>query len=82
MKKVIVIISFIIAAVALVLFFSIDSCMDAGGRWDNMGLSCYGVGSEFVPQYQRAAPFFWLLVLFVAGVVSFIAHNVLPSEKP
>jgi hypothetical protein len=83
MRKVFVSISFIVCTFALVSFFSIDACIDAGGRWDNMGFNCLDVGKNFVPQYQRIAPFFWLLVVSLAGVAALIIHKVLPtSAKP
>ncbi|KZZ50427.1 hypothetical protein A3759_17010 [Thalassolituus sp. HI0120] len=82
MKPALLIIIFILSFVFLVASFSIDACMDAGGLWSNLGFSCTGAHEEFVPQYIRAAPFFWGLVIFISGIVTLFIKKVLPSAKP
>lgn len=82
MKKLICVMSFVICAVALVLFFSVDSCLDAGGSSSKLGLICAGVGSDFIPQYQRVVPLFWLSVFFLSSAAAFCVHKVMPSAKP
>lgn len=82
MKKLICAIFFVTSAVALVLFFSVDSCLDAGGSSSKFGFVCTGVGSDFIPLYQRVAPLFWLSVFIISSTVAFCVHKVLPSAKP
>ena len=82
MKRTIGIITFVICALLLVYFFSIDTCMDAGGSWGNWELICEGAYSDFVPQYKRTAPIFWAMVLFLSGVASLFVSKVVPSAKP
>lgn len=81
MRKTITTISFLLSILAMVSFFSIDACLDAGGSWENWGLSCKGVGSEFIPQYKRVAPLFWLLVVFLSSMVAIVTDKVLPNAK-
>lgn len=81
MKNIICAISFITSAVALVLFFSVDSCLDAGGSSSKLGLICTGARGDFTPLYQRAVPLFWLLVFVISSTVAFCVHKVLPSAK-
>lgn len=82
MKRIILVITFVISALLLVSFFSIDACMDAGGSWSNWGLNCTGAYSDFVPQYKRTAPAFWVMVLFLSGLTTIFVGKVVPSAKP
>jgi len=82
MKNLFCAILFAISAVALVSFFSVDSCLDAGGSSSKFGLICTGVGSDFIPLYQRLAPLFWLSVFIFSSTVVFCVHKVMPSAKP
>jgi len=81
MKAALLTITFIFSSVFLVSFFSIDACMDAGGQWSNYGISCNGVPREFVPQYMRAAPFFWGLVILISGLITWLVGKVVPVTK-
>jgi hypothetical protein len=82
MKKIIFLISFITCMLALISFFSIDRCMDAGGKWGDWGFSCFGAGPDFIPLYKRTIPIFWVLALSVSGGVSFLITKLLPNAKP
>ena len=82
LKKLICVISFVISAVALVSFLCVDSCLDARGSSSKLGLICTGASSDFIPQYQRVAPLFWLSVFFLSSTVTFCIHKVMPSAKP
>ena len=82
MKKLTCAILFLISAVALVSFFSVDSCLDAGGSLSKFGLVCTGAGSDFIPLYQRVVPLFWLSVFIFSSTVAFCVHKVMPSAKP
>jgi len=82
MKKLICAILFVTSAVVLVSFFSVDSCLDAGGSSSKFGIVCTGVESDFIPLYQRVAPLFWLSVFIFSSTVAFCVHKVMPSAKP
>jgi len=82
MKPALLIITFILSFVFLVVFFNIDACMDAGGQWSNLGFSCTGTHEKFVPQYMRAAPFFWGLVIFISVIVTLFIIKVVSRAKP
>ncbi|MAD77055.1 MAG: hypothetical protein CML20_20105 [Rheinheimera sp.] len=81
MKKLICAIMFVGSAVALVTFFSVDSCLDAGGSSSKFGLVCTGVGSDFIPLYQRVAPLFWLSVFIFSSTVVFCVDKAMPNAK-
>ncbi len=81
-QNIFLVVSFIVSTLFLMLFFSIDSCLDAGGSASRFGFSCYGVANDFVPQYQRTAPLFWLLVFTIGGLIAFITKKVIASAKP
>jgi hypothetical protein len=70
---------FLVALACLLLFFSIDACMDAGGVWSNWGLTCHGAYPEFVPQYQRPLPLFWGFVVVLASIPTLLIYKVLPN---
>ena len=78
MRGLIVLVIFLTTMLALVSFFSIDACMDAGGAWSNWGFTCRGAYPEFVPQYQRVVPVFWLLVILLSAIPAYVIHKVLP----
>lgn len=82
MKKVITPITFILSTIFLVSFFSIDACMDAGGSWSNFGFTCLGASADFIPQYKRSVPIFWVVVFMVSGIISFTINKVLANAKP
>ncbi len=82
MKSALLTLTFIFSSAFLVSFFSIDACMDAGGQWSNFGISCKGARGEFVPQYMRAAPFFWGLVVLLSGLVTWFVGKVVLDAKP
>jgi hypothetical protein len=75
MKLTITVIAFIISAIVLVGFMSADACMDSGGISSKYGFACEGAYEGFIPQYERQAPFFWLLVFFVSLSVAFAAFK-------
>jgi len=53
MKSIASLIAFLSTALIVVLSVSIDACLDAAGMWSNLGITCDGAGSGFVPQCQR-----------------------------
>jgi hypothetical protein len=82
MKRVLPSIIFILTAVMLISFLSIDACMDSGGMWSNYGFTCTTDNPEFIPQYKRTAPFFWGIVILFSAIPSLIIHKVLSNAKP
>lgn len=75
MKTTLLIMVFIISLILLVSFFSIDACLDAGGQWAHYGLTCEGVGVDFIPQYKRPAPLFWGLVMAISALVTWSVNK-------
>jgi len=55
--------------------------MDAGGTSSGWGMACSGVDVDFVPQYKRLAPVFWLAVLFISGVASYAVNKLLRNFR-
>lgn len=82
MKRTLLIITFVVSALLLVSFFSIDACMDAGGLWSSWGLNCEGASADFVPQYKRTAPVFWTMVLLLSGLTTFLIGKLVSNAKP
>ena len=82
MKRCVFLITFVIIFLLLVSFLSIDTCMDVGGLWSNLGITCKGVPPDFVPLYKRTTPFFWLIVILLSITTSFSITRLMPSSKP
>ncbi|GAA4363978.1 hypothetical protein [Kangiella marina] len=81
MKQSLLIATFTVSCLLLISFFSIDACMDAGGLWSNLGLTCEGAYSDFIPQYERTAPAFWVIVLSLSGLATFLVGKVIKSKR-
>ncbi|WCE31721.1 hypothetical protein [Vibrio sp. SCSIO 43137] len=81
MKRIIVTIVFLLCTLSLLSFFSVDACMDAGGSSSDWGMTCSGADADFVPQYKRSAPVFWLAVLFISGLASYAVNKLLSNFR-
>ena len=82
MKNIIMLLAFILTAIFIVSFMSIDACMDAGGMWSDYGYSCIGVNESFVPQYKRMAIPFWSLVFLLSCVPATLINKLFKNKKP
>ncbi len=71
MTKALAVLIFIGSGVSLLLFLSIDACLDAGGRWDHWGVACRDAGEQFIPLYLRPTPIVWGLVVTLSLLVGF-----------
>lgn len=81
MRRIVLTLVFVISALLLVAFFSVDACFDAGGVWNNLGLACEGVKPDFTPQYMRGYPMFWVVVILLSGIITLLVSKVVLRPK-
>jgi hypothetical protein len=67
--------SLVFASVGVLLLglASADSCLDAGGVVAGHWFACDTGGDDFVPQYFRPTPLFWLVLVALSYASSWLA---------